>query len=135
MTPRCHDERGAGLVAGVAFLFAFTFLGLIWLAGTVDRGISNQSAATSIAFQAARAGAQAALPDEIRSGTLENLDVAAAQAAAGDAASRLFTSYGLDGQATAASRVDSTTVIVTVTITDGSITITGRGAAEAVEVR
>lgn len=134
MTARWNDDRGSGLVAGVAFLFAFTFLGLIWLAGTVDRGVSNQSAATSIAFQAARAGAQAAQPDEIRGGELENLDVPGAQAAANGAAARLFTSYGFVGQASSTTEVDGTTVIVTVTITDGSKTVTGRGAAEAVEV-
>ena len=132
MNARLRDDRGAGLVAGLVFIFAFTFLGLIWLAGTVDRGISNQSAATSIAFQAARAGAQAAQPDEIRGGQVENLDVGRAVSAANEAAARLFTSYGLAGQA--AAEVDGTTVIVTVTITDGSKTVSGRGAAEAVEV-
>ncbi len=134
MTRRLHDDRGSGLVAGVAFMFAFTFLGLVWLAGTVDRGVSNQSAATSIAFQAARSGAQAALPDEIRSGQLESLDVAEAQSAANASAAQLFASYGFTGQATASVEVAGTTVIVTVTITDGSKTVVGRGAAEAVEV-
>ncbi len=121
-------------MAGLVFMFAFTFLGLIWLAGTVDRGISNQSAATSIAFQAARAGAQAAQPDEIRGGQVQNLDVARAEAAANEAAARLFSSYGLAGQASAVAKVDGTIVIVTVTIIDGSKTVRGRGAAEAVEV-
>ena len=134
MSGRLHDERGSGLVAGIAFMFAFTFLGLIWLAGTVDRGISNQSAATSIAFQAARAGAQEAQPDKIRGGEIQNLDVARAQAAASETATTLFTSYGLTGQATATTEVTGTTVIVTVIINDGSKTVTGRGAAEAVEV-
>jgi hypothetical protein len=134
MSGRLHNERGSGLVAGIAFIFAFTFLGLIWLAGTVDRGISNQSAATSIAFQAARAGAQEVQPDEIRGGEIQNLDVARAQAAASETATSLFTSYGLTGQATATTEVTGTTVIVTVIITDGSKTVTGRGAAEAVEV-
>ena len=47
------------MVAGIALIFAFTFLGLVWLARDVDRGVSNRSAAQSIAFQAARSGAQA----------------------------------------------------------------------------
>lgn len=134
MTARLRDERGSGLVAGIAFVFGFTFLGLVWLAGTVDRGVSNQSAATSIAFQAARAGAQVALPDQLRSGDLESLDVPGAQSAANEAAVRLFTSYGFGDRATAVATVEGTTVIVTVTIVDGSKTVTGRGAAEAVEV-
>jgi Tfp pilus assembly protein PilX len=134
VSPRLRDDRGAGRVAGIVLMFAVTFLGLIWLAGTVDRGISNQSAATSIAFQAARAGAQEARPVEIRGGDVENLDVARAQAAANGTAARLFTSYGLTGQATATVEVTGTTVIVTVIITASSKTVTGRGAAEAVEV-
>ena len=116
-------------------MFAFTFLGLIWLAGTVDRGISNQSAATSIAFQAARSGAQAALPDELRSGQVANLDAAQARAAATETAAKLFTSYEISGSASISGfDIQGTTVIVTVTITDGATTVTGRGAAEAVEV-
>lgn len=130
-----RDDRGSGLVAGIVFMFAFTFLGLIWLAGTVDRGISNQSAATSIAFQAARSGAQAALPDELRSGQVANLDAGQARAAATETAAKLFTSYEVSGNASISGfDIQGTTVIVTVTITDGATTVTGRGAAEAVEV-
>ena len=91
------DDRGSGLVAGIAFMFAFTFLGLVWVARGVDRGISNQSAATSIAFQAARSGAQAARIDDVRGGDFEGLDLVQARAAAGSTASQLFTSYGVDG--------------------------------------
>ena len=129
------DDRGSGLVAGIAFMFAFTFLGLVWVARDVDRGISNQSAATSIAFQAARSGAQAARIDDVRGGDFEGLDPVQARAAAGSTASQLFTSYGVDGSVTSI-EVDlaASKVIVTVTITDGSKTVTGVGAAEAVEV-
>ena len=65
---RCDDERGSGLVVGIVMIFAFTFLGLVWLARDVDRGVSNRSAAQSIAFQAARSGAQSAAATELRSG-------------------------------------------------------------------
>ena len=65
---RIRGELGAGLVAGIALIFAFTFLGLVWLARDVDRGVSNRSAAQSIAFQAARSGAQSAAAAELRSG-------------------------------------------------------------------
>lgn len=132
---RVADERGSGLVAGIAFMFAFTFLGLVWVARDVDRGISNQSAATSIAFQAARSGAQAARIDDVRAGEFQGLDPAAARAAANSTAAQLFASYGVAGAvASIEIDLDVSKVIVTVTITDGSKTVTGVGAAEAVEV-
>jgi hypothetical protein len=128
-------DRGSGLVAGIAFMFAFTFLGLVWVARDVDRGISNQSAATSIAFQAARSGAQGARVDDVRRGEFDGLDPVKARAAAGSTAAQLFASYGVDGSVTSI-EVDlaASKVIVTVTITDGSKTVIGVGAAEAVEV-
>ena len=130
---RTHGDRGSGLVAGIAFMFAFTFLGLVWVARDVDRGISNQSAATSIAFQAARSGAQSALVDDVRSGEVAALDQAAARSAARSTATQLFRSYGVNG-AVAGIDIDHSTVVVTVTIVDGSKSVTGVGAAEAVEV-
>ncbi|MGA9277574.1 hypothetical protein [Ilumatobacter sp.] len=130
-----RDDRGSGLVAGIAFMFAFTFLGLVWVARDADRGISNQSAATSIAFQAARSGAQAASIDDVRDGDLDRLDPGAARAAASTTAALLFGSYGVSGSVDAIV-VDDTTgkVTVTITIVDGSKAVTGVGAAEAVGV-
>ena len=81
-------------------MFAFTFLGLVWVARDVDRGISNQSAATSIAFQAARSGAQAAQVDDVRGGDFSGLDPVAARAAAGSTAAQLFAGYGVAGSVT-----------------------------------
>lgn len=133
---RLVGDRGSGLVAGIAFMFAFTFLGLVWVARDVDRGISNQSAASSIAFQAARSGAQSARVDDLRRGELGGLDPDAARAAAGATASQLFASYRVAGSVTSID-VDlaNSKVTVTVTITDGSKTVTGVGAAEAVAVQ
>lgn len=132
---RLAGDGGSGLVAGIAFIFAFTFLGLVWMAGTVDRGISNQSAATSIAFQAARSGAQAASIDEIRGGDAERLDADAAAAAARSTATTLLAEYGVSGSVQSI-QVDTTssTVTVAISITDGSTTVIGRGAARAIEV-
>jgi hypothetical protein len=130
---RGQGDHGSGLVAGIVFIFAFTFLGLVWLARDVDRGVSNQSAATSIAFQAARAGAQAARVDDLRAGDVDSIDQAAARAAARSIAGQLFDSYGVAGSITSIEvRAAEQTVIVTVSITDGPITVFGRGAAEAV---
>jgi len=58
-----------------------------------------------------------------------------ARAAAESTASQLFASYDVAGSVTSI-EVDlaASKVIVTVTITDGSKTVTGVGAAEAVEV-
>lgn len=130
---RGHGDHGSGLVAGIVFIFAFTFLGLVWLARDVDRGVSNQSAATSIAFQAARAGAQAARIDDLREGNVESIDESAARVAAHSIAGQLFDSYGVVGSVTSFEvRGAEQTVIVTVSISDGPITVVGRGAAEAV---
>lgn len=130
-----HDDRGSGLVAGIAFMFAFTFLGLVWVARDVDRGISNQSAATAIAFQAARSGAQAARVDDVRAGELGALDAGAAHRAASATAGRLIASYGVDGRVVAID-IDPTNskVTVTIDIVDGTKRVTGVGAAEAVGV-
>ena len=128
-TDRCSDDRGAGLVAGIALIFAFTFLGLVWLARDVDRGVSNRSAAQSIAFQAARSGAQAAGVADLRSG-VTIIDPVVARQAASSTATSLFASYGVDGRVTSID-VDADQISVSLTITDGSQTVTGAGTVRA----
>lgn len=127
---RGRGERGAGMVAGLAIIFAFTFGGLVWLARDVDRGLSNQSAAQSIAFQAARAGAQAAQVDALREGDVTVFDEAAARAAASALAERLFTSYGVDGTVIDVDP-DNGKVTVIVEIVDGSKVVRGEGTVRA----
>jgi len=128
---RWRGERGAGLVAGVALIFAFTFLGLVWLARDVDRGVSNRSAAQSIAFQAARSGAQAASIRDLRSGDpTGSIDEGRARQAAARTADALFASYGLDGSVSSV-LVTGDAVSVAVTVTDGSVTVTGAGTVRA----
>ena len=131
MTTLCRGggERGAGLVAGIALIFAFTFLGLVWLARDVDRGVSNRSAAQSIAFQAARSGAQSAAVTDLRSG-VARIDPAAASSAATATARALFTSYGVDGTVTSV-EIAADSVSVTVSITDDGLTVTGAGTVRA----
>jgi hypothetical protein len=116
-------------VAGIALIFAFTFLGLVWLARDVDRGVSNRSAAQSIAFQAARSGAQAAAITDLRSGATL-VDPAGAGRAATSTANALFTSYGVDGAVTSI-EVVADSVSVSVTITDDGRTVTGAGTVRA----
>jgi len=129
MTGRLEGELGSGLVAGIALMFAFTFLGLVWLARDVDRGVSNRSAAQSIAFQAARSGAQAAGVTDLRTG-LSLVDPNAATQAASSTAGALFTSYGVDGRVTSV-EVAADSVSVSVTITENGVTVTGAGTVRA----
>ncbi len=128
-TERARGEHGAGLVAGIALIFAFTFLGLVWLARDVDRGVSNRSAAQSIAFQAARSGAQSTGVTELRGGVTA-IDPGAARTAAIATATALFASYGVDGRVTAV-EVGADRVSVTVSIVDDGRAVTGAGTVRA----
>lgn len=131
---RFRGDHGSGLVAGIALIFAFTFLGLVWLARDVDRGVSNRSTAQSIAFQAARSGAQAASVPDLREGTGDDavvrIDAPAAREAAQRVATSLFASYGVDGTVTSIV-VDFDKVSVAVSITDSGQTVTGAGTVRA----
>lgn len=130
-SPRCRGDRGSGLVTAIVLIFAFTFLGLVWLARDVDRGISNRSAAQSIAFQAARSGAQASAIRELRSEAgVATVEPAAARRAATRIAEALFASYDVDGSVTSIEIVDAL-VSVTVRIVDGGITVTGSATVRA----
>jgi hypothetical protein len=102
---------------------------LVWLARDVDRGVSNRSAAQSIAFQAARSGAQSAAITDLRSGVTV-IDGAAARSAAAATADSLFASYRVDGALTSV-EVVADSVSVTVTITDDGRTVTGAGTVRA----
>ena len=128
---RGEGDRGTGLVAALALIFAFTFLGLVWLARDVDGGVSNRSAAQSIAFQAARSGAQASAIGEVRSDAdAATVDPVAARGAAVRTAEALFDSYGVDGSVTSI-EIDDALVSVTVRIVDGGITVTGAATVRA----
>lgn len=127
---RLTGERGAGLVVGIALMFAFTFLGLVWLARDVDRAVSNRSAAQAIAFQSARAGAQMVVVADLRHGGPPTIDGAAARAAAARTASTLFGSYRLDGAVTSI-EVGIDEVTVAVVVRDGGRSVTGRGTVRA----
>jgi hypothetical protein len=118
-------------VAGVALIFAFTFLGVVWLARDVDRGVSNRSAAQSIAFQAARSGAQATSIEDLRAtDRAATVDAQAAVVAATRTAGGLFASYGVNGSVDSID-VTAETVSVTITITDGGVTVTGAATVRA----
>jgi len=130
-TRRARGEAGSAAVAGIVLVFAFTFLGMVWLARDVDRGISNRSAAQSIAFQAARSGAQATSISDLRGGTGDaTVDESTARDAATRTADALFASYGLDGSIVEIV-VDGERVSVTVRVTDRGIEVTGAATVRA----
>jgi hypothetical protein len=135
---RCSDrrldgERGAGLVVGITLMFAFTFLGLVWLARDVDRAVSNRSAAQAIAFQSARAGAQAAFVSDLRQGGPPTIDEAGARGAVASAAARLLSGYGLDGNVTSIV-VGADEVTVAIVVRDGGHMVSGVGTVRAERV-
>jgi hypothetical protein len=102
----------------------------VWLARDVDRSVSNRSAAQSIAFQAARSGAQAADVSTLRGAPTPELDDGAARRAAAATATALFTSYGLTGSITEV-RIEAERVTVSVAVTDAGRTVTGTGTVRA----
>ena len=118
------------MATGLVLLFAFTAGGVIWLAGDVDRSISNRGAAQSIAFQAARSGAQQIDLVRLRTNGAVALDDAPARAAAADTATRLLAAYGLSG-VVARMEVEGDRITVVLEVTDAGRTVTGVGVARA----
>ena len=129
---RGRGQRGTALVTALVLLFAFTAGGVIWLARDVNRRVSNRSAAQSIAFQAARSGAQqvevAALRDGVEASVVIDVDEAFEQSH--QIAERLFDQYGLDGTVLEV-YVEDITVTVTVKIFDPVGDVIGVGSARA----
>lgn len=128
---RGRGRRGSAVVTALVLLFAFTAGGVVWLARDVNRVIANRSAAQSIAFQSARAGAQqvevGSLRDPGRS-TVE-IDADAARREGSRIADELFEAYGVTG--TSAMVIDGDTVTVTVTIDDPTGDATASGSVQA----
>jgi hypothetical protein len=117
----------------VTLMFAFTAGAVIWLARDADRNLSNRSTAQSIAFQAARSGAQQLDVAALRRGDVV-IDGAAARAAAASTATRLFDAYGVSGEiVTISFGLDRPTISVTVRITDTGDPVTGVGTVEATD--
>ena len=127
---RGQGDRGSGVVTGITLIFAFTFLGLVWLARDVDRSVSNRSTAQSIAFQAARSGAQAATVAGLRTDGAVVIDRDEARSAASRTATALFESYDVAGSITSIT-VEEDRVTVAVSITDAGKTVTGLGTVRS----
>jgi len=129
---RSRGERGTALVTALVLLFAFTAGGVIWLSRDVNRRVSNRSAAQSIAFQAARSGAQQVDVGSLREGgdVPVVIDEPSAREHALRIADRLFDEYGLDGTVMRVG-VDGVTVTVEVRISDPVGDVVGVGSARA----
>jgi hypothetical protein len=127
---RGRGERGSAVVAALVLLFAFTAGGVIWLSRDVNRVVTNRSAAQSIAFQAARAGAQ-----QVDVGSLRGKDSTVvlneqrAREEGNRIATRLFEAYGVTGRSSMT--ISGDTVTVTVTIEDPVGEQTASGSVQA----
>jgi uncharacterized membrane protein len=101
MASRCQGDRGMATITGLVLVFAFTAGGVVWLARDANRSVSNRTAAQSIAFQAARSGAQQLGVASLREGAEVRVDADAARRAAESTAADLFSGYDVDGLSSA----------------------------------
>ena len=128
---RGRGDRGSAVVTALVLLFAFTAGGVIWLSRDVNRVVTNRSAAQSIAFQSARAGAQQVEVGALRSNgdatVVLNDDRARAEGLR--IAGELFAAYGVTGSSSMA--ISGDTVTVTVTIDDPTGDATASGSVQA----
>ena len=124
---RGHGERGSAVVTALVLLFAFTAGGVIWLSRDVNRVVTNRSAAQSIAFQSARAGAQQVDVGALRGSGEPTvvLNEARARTEGRRIADELFAAYGVSGTSSMAIAGDTVTVTVTLLDRDGDSTASG----------
>jgi hypothetical protein len=129
---RGRGDRGAAMVTGLVLMFAFTAGAIIWLARDVDRAVSERASAQSIAFQAARSGAQQVDIEALRGGPTASIaiDPALARPAVESTVARLLDAYGLDGVVTAID-VAGDRVTVSLEVQSAGRTVTGTGSARA----
>jgi hypothetical protein len=128
---RRGGERGSAVVTALVLLFAFTAGGVIWLSRDVNRVVANRSAAQSIAFQSARAGAQQVEVGSLREpgGSTVELNAELARREGVRIADELFEAYGVSG--TSSMVISGDTVTVTVTIDDPTGDVTASGSVQA----
>ena len=124
---RGRGDRGSAVVAALVLLFAFTAGGVIWMSRDVNRVVTNRSAAQSIAFQSARAGAQQVELGSLRDGDGEEvvLNEERAREEGLRIAAELFAAYGVAGSSSMTISGDTVTVTVTVTDEHGDATASG----------
>jgi hypothetical protein len=124
------------MITGLVLIFVFTAGGVIWLARDVNRVVGNRTVAQSIAFQAARSGAQQVDTDDVRDtsgGVVVVVDPTRAAQEARATATLLFNDYDVDGRVISVSvpRGDPDLVVVEVEIRDPTRNVRGVGSARA----
>lgn len=125
---RGRGDRGTAFVAALVVMFTVTGVAAIWLARDVNERVSDRSALQSVAFQAARAGAQQLVVSDLRDTGSSDLviDESSARSAARNAAFRLAESYDLDLRIVSQGYGDDVaTWTVTVAVTDDGENVTG----------
>jgi cytosine/adenosine deaminase-related metal-dependent hydrolase len=129
---RLSGERGSAMVAGLVLMFSFTAGAIVWLARDVDRMVATRASTQSIAFQAARSGAQQLDVGRLRAATGPGVtvDERTAVQAVSRTADRLLEAYGLEGSVATVSVTDDQ-VTVTVTVGEDGRSVTGTGSARA----
>ena len=129
---RFDNDRDHGSATVLMITLCFTFLAgsLVWLSRTVDQSLDDRTNAAAIAFQAARAGAQALDADLARTGVAV-VDPIAARLAVAATTKRLLAANG-DSGSVAALSIDRNRVTVSVTITTTGRPATGTASASAV---
>jgi hypothetical protein len=129
---RRGGERGSAVVTALVLLFAFTAGGVIWLSRDVNRVVANRSAAQSIAFQSARAGAQQVEVGSLREpgGSTVELNGELARREGVRIADELFEAYGVSGTSSMVISGDKVTVTVTIDDPTGDVTVSGSAQAQ-----
>ena len=126
-----HDrDAGSATVLMITLCFAFLAGSLLWLSRTVDQSLDDRANAAAIAFEAARAGAQALDPVATRSGDAI-IDHVAARVAIASTTGRLLAVNGDTGSVSSVS-IERNQVTVSVTITTTGRPATGTASASAV---
>jgi hypothetical protein len=123
-------DNGSATVLMITLCFTFLAGSLVWLSRTVDQSLDDRTNAAAIAFQAARAGAQALDVGSARTG-VATVDPVAARLAVASTTERLLAANGDTGSVAAVSIV-SNRVTVSVTITTTGRPATGTATASAV---
>lgn len=129
---RFRSDKGTSMAAALVLLFTFTAGGIIWLGRDASQTVALRSTAQSIAFQAARAGAQevalAGLRDESFSDPA--LDQAAVMRTAVLRADEMMVAYAVEGEVASVTIDGDDNVTVTVQLRGpGNSVVTGIGIA------
>jgi len=127
------DERGAGYLAAFIVLFSVLVVAGVGILVDSARIFAADRQCTSIAFEAARAGANALSAEAIRDGSIV-VDPAAANAAASAAAASFVTTAGATLQSVSVDG-DRVTVVVSANVDSWFPLISDRTVTERATAR